>query len=167
MWRNRQRSQRWGRGKNKGNGDALHNSGSEQQGKGGRQAAQQHGDGAGAQTPAQDAAVTPHVGDLATAEQQAGIGQDIADHDPLHGGDIQAKVGRNRREGDIHGRIERDQHGAGTGDKNRGLEDVARHGSCPERADTGSRARYPVSDECGKSVVTLDVPFVDSNRSGP
>ncbi len=62
--------------------------------------------------------MTPYIGDLAAAEQQAGIGQDIADHNPLHGRDVQAKGCRNRREGDIHGRIERDQHGAGTGDKN-------------------------------------------------
>ena len=38
-WRDRQRGQRRGRGKNKGHGDALNNPGSEQQGKGGRQAA--------------------------------------------------------------------------------------------------------------------------------
>ena len=88
--------------------------------------------------------MTERVAQPSGCEQQTGEREDVGRHDPLDLADVDRERGRDRREGDVHHRVQRDQRPGRTDDSDRGPR------SPTDPADVGGpvRHRSSVPSEC-------------------
>ena len=109
--------QRRGGAEHQRRAQALEHPPHEQPGKGLGGAAHEEGCGAGQQADGEDAPVAEHVRQTAAAQQEAGIGQHVADHHPLDGHEVDGERARDGRERDVDGGVEGGQQAAEPGDE--------------------------------------------------